>query len=377
MATFPIKFGQITNLYDELIHVVQLELKLNTIISLNHHRHHHPPPPPTKKSPECEPKLMCYSSNTDRSYRPDRGALRYLGVHSPRGTTLHNMELCSELNMPLKVRTNHTTTATTTTTPNQTKTATTKKVEINSTHHQPVDKPVSFENLNVKHMRKVKRKWNEMLTDQGKFTIVPNIDYGVAKSTNKKKQQENKVKRKEKEIALKLEQRKATDLRKEIENKSEKIKKNFFTKLNMKTSKRKVTDDVPDVEEKRNDKYLKMEDNHEDRKTTDTASSLLKPELQDAPVQAARTFNFNSKLNFIPEGNLAKLRNIFANEKNASSPKLLSTNENLVYVKSKVENLGANPTDGRQEASHDWRRSWQIGKRGQSGDGLENSKNQE
>ena len=65
----------------------------------------------------------------------------------------------------------------------------------------------------------------------------------------------------------------------------------------MKTSKRKVTDDVPDVEEKRNDKYLKMEDNHEHRKTTDTASSLLKPELQDAPVQAARTFNFNSKLN--------------------------------------------------------------------------------
>ena len=145
----------------------------------------------------------------------------------------------------------------------------------------------------------------------------------------------------------------------------------------MKTSKRKVTDDVPDVEEKRNDKYLKMEDNHEHRKTTDTASSLLKPELQDAPVQAARTFNFNSKLNFIPEGNLAKLRNIFANEKNASSPKLLSTNENLVYVKSKVENLGANPTDGRQEASHDWRRSWQIGKKDQSGEGLETSKNQE
>ena len=107
------------------------------------------------------------------------------------------------------------------------------------------------------------------------------------------------MKGKEKEIALRLEQRKATDLRKEIENKSEKIKKNFFTKLNMKTSKRKLTDDVPDVEEKRNDKYLKMEDNHEDRKTTETASSLLNQELQ-----------FNSKLNCIPEGNLAKLRNI-------------------------------------------------------------------
>ena len=48
-----------------------------------------------------------------------------------------------------------------------------------------------------------------------------------------------------------------------------------------------------------------------------------------------------------------------------------------VYEKSKVENLGANPTDGRQEASHDWRRSWQIGKKDQSGEGLETSKNQE
>ena len=177
------------------------------------------------------------------------------------------------------------------------------------------------------------------------------------------------MKIKEKEIALRLEKRTAEDLRKEIEYKSEKIKKNFFVKLKMKTSKRKLNEDVPDMEE--------MEDNQEEKKTTDIASSLLKPELQDAPVQAARTFNFNSKLNCIPEGNLAKLRNIFTTEKNASSPKLLSSNENLVYTKSKVENLGANPTDGRQEASHDWRRSWQIGKRGQSGDGLENSKNQE
>ena len=40
----------------------------------------------------------------------------------------------------------------------------------------------------------------------------------------------------------------------------------------MKTSKRKLNDDDPDVDEKRNDKCLKMEDNQE-KKTTDIALS--------------------------------------------------------------------------------------------------------
>ena len=70
----------------------------------------HPPhrPPATKKSPE---KLRCFPSNTDWSLRPGRGALRYLGVITPRGTTLCNVELCSGLNTLSKVRTESTTTS--------------------------------------------------------------------------------------------------------------------------------------------------------------------------------------------------------------------------------------------------------------------------
>ena len=59
----------------------------------HHHRHHLPPPPPSQKSPECIEKLRCFSSNTDWSYGPARGALRYLSVHSLRGTTLRNVGL--------------------------------------------------------------------------------------------------------------------------------------------------------------------------------------------------------------------------------------------------------------------------------------------
>ena len=62
----------------------------------------HPPPSPTRytltPAPHPIEKSSCYSSNADQSNTLVWGALRYLGTEVHRGTTLGNVELCSELN---------------------------------------------------------------------------------------------------------------------------------------------------------------------------------------------------------------------------------------------------------------------------------------
>ena len=90
--------------------------------------------------------------------------------------------------------------------------------------------------------------------------------------------------------------RAAEDMRQELTIKSEKIKKNFFDNLKVKTRKKKKTDDDLEVEDNREQKWKRLEDNPE-LKTTNVKSNNLQQELQDAPIEAANKIKTKTKIN--------------------------------------------------------------------------------
>ena len=147
---------------------------------------------------------------------PARGALRYLGVHSPRGTTLRNVEPSSEFKKPSKVRTEDTTHPTT-------------------TNHHPHTQPHTS-TVNIYHSRKVFKKWNEMNVKDGRFAMVPNIDYGIVKSTNKQKI--GKYKLQEIEKRKELGKNKKLDQRQFLLNNTRDRSERFFGSLNENVRKR-------------------------------------------------------------------------------------------------------------------------------------------
>ena len=156
----------------------------------------HPPPSPTRytlaPTPHPIEKSSCYSSNADQSNTLVWGALRYLGTQVHRGTTLGNVELCSELNTADESKCSHPTpTPPATEPPTHTLTSSTRSQNnVTVPDPQPTTpggyrrtaQKIEKDGKNPKNTKysktKIMRKWSETkLTSGNSFSIEKLLQY--------------------------------------------------------------------------------------------------------------------------------------------------------------------------------------------------------
>ena len=156
----------------------------------------HPPPSPTKYTltppPHTVEKSSCYSSNADQSNTLVWVALRYLGTEVHRGTTLGNVELCSELNTADESKCSHPTpTPPATEPPTHTLTSSTRSQNnVTVPDPQPTTpggyrrtaQKIEKDGKNPKNTKysktKIMRKWSETkLTSGNSFSIEKLLQY--------------------------------------------------------------------------------------------------------------------------------------------------------------------------------------------------------
>ena len=213
--------------------------------------------------------------------------------------------------MPLKVRTEHTTPTATTTTPQTTPQPASLGRQAEEISPPKSDKKASqraqLDKINLYHRRKVTRKWNEIVADQGTFSILVNVEYGAVKSSNKRKETQHAMKRKDKKKEEILKRQAAEDLRKELKLQSDRKSKNFFEEFNEKKRKRKTRNNYMEMEDSQPVHKIKCTEDNFKLKTTDIAPPKTSlSEGQRAPTKAAIM-----KTNYIQEGNSTKLRKYF------------------------------------------------------------------